>query len=68
MGDEVTGNVDNIWSAKWVLPNAVTVNGVKVFGFLTIPEGAFIDVCPHELGHLLLAGLTSMIPTIFPKE
>jgi immune inhibitor A len=51
MGGEVTGNVDNIWSAKWVLPNAVTVNGVKVSGFLTIPEDAFIGICAHELGH-----------------
>lgn len=53
IGGEVTGNVNDIWSAKWVLPNVVTVNGVKVYGFLTIPEDAYIGVSAHELGHLL---------------
>jgi immune inhibitor A len=53
MGGEVTGNKSDIWSAKWVLPNEVSVNNVKVYGFLTIPEDAFIGVCAHELGHLL---------------
>ncbi|KAK3616581.1 hypothetical protein LTR22_027018 [Elasticomyces elasticus] len=52
-GGEQTGNKNDIWSAKWVLPNEVAVNGVKVFGFLTIPEDAYIGVCAHELGHLL---------------
>jgi immune inhibitor A len=52
-GGEVTGNVNDIWSVKWVLPNVVTVDGVNVFGFLTIPEDAYIGVCAHELGHLL---------------
>ncbi|KAK5704892.1 hypothetical protein LTR97_002003 [Elasticomyces elasticus] len=52
-GSEETGSVNDIWSAKWVLPDEVTVNTVKVFGFLTIPEDANIGVCAHELGHLL---------------
>jgi immune inhibitor A len=52
-GSEQTGNVNDIWSAKWVLPQEVTVNTVKVFGFLTIPEDANAGVCAHELGHLL---------------
>jgi immune inhibitor A len=52
-GSEQTGHVDDIWSAKWFLPQEVTVNTVKVFGFLTIPEDAYAGVCAHELGHLL---------------
>lgn len=52
-GAETTENKNQIWSAKWNLPQQVTVSGVNVFGFLTIPEDAQIGVCCHELGHLL---------------
>jgi immune inhibitor A len=52
-GAEVSGNRNDIWSAKWNLPREVSVDGVKVFGFLTIPEDAKIGVCAHELGHLV---------------
>ncbi|PYH99772.1 M6 metalloprotease [Aspergillus ellipticus CBS 707.79] len=52
-GAEVTGSRNDIWSLKWVLPNVVSVNGVNVYGFLTIPEDAYVGVCAHELGHLL---------------
>jgi immune inhibitor A len=52
-GAEVTGSVNDIWSVKWVLPNEVAVNNVKVYAFLTVPEDALLGVCAHELGHLL---------------
>lgn len=52
-GAEVTGNRNDIWSLKWVLPSVVSANGVNIYGFLTIPEDAYIGVCAHELGHLL---------------
>ena len=52
-GGEQSGNVNDIWSVKWFLPNETPVDGVKVFGFLTILEDANIGVCAHELGHLL---------------
>ena len=52
-GAEETGDANDIWSAKWVLPKEETVDGVKVYGFLTIPEDARLGVCAHELGHLL---------------
>ncbi|OGM40719.1 hypothetical protein ABOM_011039 [Aspergillus bombycis] len=52
-GAEVTGNSNDIWSLKWVLPNSVSANGVHVYGFLTIPEDAYLGVCAHELGHLV---------------
>jgi immune inhibitor A len=51
---EVTGSAGDIWSHKWVLPSgAVTVDGTKVFAYLTVPEDAKLGVCAHELGHLL---------------
>jgi immune inhibitor A len=53
-GAEVTGSSGDIWSHKWTLDGgARTVDGTKVFGYLTVPEDAKIGVCCHELGHLL---------------
>jgi immune inhibitor A len=53
-GGEVTGNPGDIWSHKWVLDGgAKTVDGTKIFGYLTVPEDCKIGVCSHELGHLL---------------
>jgi immune inhibitor A len=53
-GAEETGNVNDIWSHKWVFTGgALNADGTKVFGYLTIPEDALIGVCAHELGHLL---------------
>ncbi|WP_406335135.1 M6 family metalloprotease domain-containing protein [Streptomyces sp. NBC_00203] len=52
-GGEATGNRGDMWSHKWVLPNAYNADGARIFGYLTIPEDAKIGVCAHELGHLL---------------
>lgn len=52
-GAEQTGATEDIWSHKWVLPSERTVEGAKVFPYLTIPEDAKIGVCAHELGHLV---------------
>jgi immune inhibitor A len=52
-GAEETGAATDIWSHKWVLPAERTVDAVKIFAYLTIPEDAKIGVCAHELGHLL---------------
>ncbi|QBE67111.1 M6 family metalloprotease domain-containing protein [Pseudoduganella lutea] len=53
-GAEETGSSGDIWSHKWTLPSgAVTTDGTKVFGYLTVPEDCKIGVCAHELGHLL---------------
>ncbi|MFF7470997.1 M6 family metalloprotease domain-containing protein [Streptomyces sp. NPDC008092] len=52
-GGEATGNRGDLWSHKWVLPNAYNADGAQIFGYLTIPEDAKIGVCAHELGHLL---------------
>ncbi|ORY15440.1 immune inhibitor A peptidase M6-domain-containing protein [Clohesyomyces aquaticus] len=52
-GAEQTLNKNDIWSVKWTLPNERQVNGVKVYGFLTVPEDAKCGVCAHEFGHLL---------------
>lgn len=53
-GAEVTGNVNQIWSHKWVLAGgALTLDTTKIFAYLTVPEDARTGVCAHELGHLL---------------
>jgi immune inhibitor A len=52
-GGEATGNPGDIWSHKWVLPNAYNADGARIYGYLTVPEDAKIGVCAHELGHLL---------------
>lgn len=52
-GAEETGSAADIWSHKWVLPSERSVDGTKVFAYLTIPEDAKIGVSAHELGHLV---------------
>jgi len=52
-GGEQTGQAGHIWSHKWVLPSAQSVDGKQVFAYLTVPEDSRIGVCAHELGHLL---------------
>jgi immune inhibitor A len=53
-GAEETGNAGDIWSHKWVLDGgAITTDGTKIYGYLTVPEDCKIGVCAHELGHLL---------------
>jgi immune inhibitor A len=52
-GAEVTGNNNDIWSHKWVLPSQFNADGTKIYAYLTVPEDARIGVCCHELGHLL---------------
>lgn len=53
-GAETTGSSGDIWSHKWTFSSgAVTTDGTKVYGYLTVPEDCRIGVCAHELGHLL---------------
>jgi immune inhibitor A len=52
-GGEQSGDKNDIWSSKWVLPQETKVNEVTVYAFLTIPEDAQIGVSAHELGHLV---------------
>jgi len=52
-GAEETGAAADIWSHKWVLPAERSVDGTKVYAYLTIPEDARLGVSAHELGHLL---------------
>lgn len=66
-GAEESGSKDDIWSAKWVLPEEVKLNGVSIFGFLTIPEDAEVGVCVHELGHLIF-GWPDLYDTDYSSE
>ena len=52
-GADETGNKNDIWSCKWILPGERSVGGKIVFSFLTVPEDAKVGVCAHEFGHLL---------------
>jgi immune inhibitor A len=66
-GAEQTGSPGDIWSHKWVLPQARAVDGTKVYGYLTIPEDARLGVCAHELGHLLF-GWPDLYDTDYSSE
>jgi immune inhibitor A len=68
-GGEVTGNVNDIWSHKWVLDGgAYTADGTtKIYGYLTVPEDCRLGVCAHELGHLLF-GFPDLYDTDYSSE
>ena len=52
-GAETTGNRNDIWSHKWIIPNNVDVgHGLSVSTYLTVPEDCRVGVCAHEWGHL----------------
>ncbi len=52
-GAEETGDVGDIWSLKWTVPQAIPVApGIQVQTFLTVPEDCKVGVCAHEWGHL----------------
>jgi immune inhibitor A len=67
-GAEGTGNVNDIWSHKWVLAGGdYDADGVKIYAYLTVPEEAKIGVCCHELGHLLF-GFPDLYDTDYSSE
>ncbi|QMU31658.1 M6 family metalloprotease domain-containing protein [Adhaeribacter radiodurans] len=52
-GAEETGDTEDFWSLKWVVPKAIKVGeNLKVRTFLTVPEDCQMGVCAHEWGHL----------------
>ncbi|UJP06881.1 MAG: M6 family metalloprotease domain-containing protein [Nitrosomonas sp.] len=52
-GAEETGERDDIWSHKWVIPGDISVGpSLKVKTYLTVPEDCAVGVCAHEWGHL----------------
>lgn len=54
-GAEETGNRDDFWSLKWMIPGAGAETGspnVRATTFLTVPEDCQMGVCAHEWGHL----------------
>ena len=67
-GAEVTGNVNDIWSHKWVLPGgAYNADSTQIYAYLTVPEDSKIGVCCHELGHLLF-GFPDLYDTDYSGE
>ncbi len=52
-GAEETGERDDIWSHKWVIPGDISVGtNLKIKTYLTVPEDCAVGVCAHEWGHL----------------
>lgn len=52
-GSENSGSRGDIWSHKWVIPQAVKVGKNMVARtYLTVPENCHVGVCAHEWGHL----------------
>jgi immune inhibitor A len=52
-GAEETGNRNDIWSLKWLVPKDIKVKeNLVVRTFLTVPEDCQMGVCAHEWGHL----------------
>ena len=67
-GAESTGDVNDIWSHKWVLAGGdYDADGIKIYAYLTVPEEATIGVCCHELGHLLF-GFPDLYDTDYSSE
>jgi immune inhibitor A len=53
-GAEATGNVDDLWSHKWSIPNPRTYNNVRIENYFMASEDGRAGVMSHELGHLLM--------------
>lgn len=52
-GAEQSGDRNDIWSHKWVVPQGVPVaTGISAKTYLTVPEDCRVGVCAHEWGHL----------------
>ena len=66
-GAEETGNPNDIWSHKWLLPKVYNADATKIYGYLTVPEDCKLGVCAHELGHLLF-GFPDLYDTELPGE
>jgi len=67
-GAEETGNANDIWSHKWVLPNGpYNADATKIYAYLTVPEDCKLGVCAHELGHLLF-GFPDLYDTDYSSE
>jgi immune inhibitor A len=66
-GGEQTGNSGDIWSHKWVLPDALATDGTQIYAYLTVPEDSRIGVCAHELGHLVF-GFPDLYDTDYTSE
>lgn len=66
-GGEETGNKDDIWSHKWVLPKELHFDNTNLYAYLTVPEDCKLGVCAHELGHLLF-GFPDLYDTDYTSE
>lgn len=53
-GAEQSGDRNDIWSHKWVIPGGGVQVGpnIRVTTYLTVPEDCRVGVCAHEWGHL----------------
>lgn len=55
-GAEMDRDKNKIWSIQYYVDTVpVKVGKVSIYGFLTIPEDAYLGVTVHELGHLVFS-------------
>ncbi len=65
-GAEETGNSNQIWSHRWVLPYPLQVDGVYVYDYSMEPENGRVGVFVHELGHVF--GLPDLYDSDYSSE
>ena len=63
-GAEVTHDPMDLWSAKWVMPEAIGNGKSKVYAFLTLPEDAKLSMVCHEIGHLVFGWADLHVPIV----
>jgi len=63
-GAEVTHDPTDLWSAKWVMPEAIGNGKSKVYAFLTLPEDVTLGMAHHEIGHLVFGWPDLHVPIV----
>ena len=66
-GAEVTNDPADLWSAKWVMQEAIGNGKSKLYAFLTLPEDAKLGIACHEIGHLVFGWPDLHVPIVDSK-
>jgi immune inhibitor A len=63
-GAQQTLDPTDLWSAKWVMPEAIGSGKSKLYAFLTLPEDSKLGMACHELGHLVFGWPDLHVPIV----